>query len=85
MGVKWRGGEGVFIGDKRSLHLVLGAYVRELFTNGPKAALYVLVLSKGYSKSSVHTVLWSIHSCTIHRVQYIIVSVCITPRELINW
>jgi hypothetical protein len=78
MGVKWLKAEGVFIGDKKSIPPVLGAYVCILFTNGPKAALYVLVLSKGYSKSSIR-------SRTIHRVWCTIVSVCVTPRELINW
>jgi hypothetical protein len=78
MGVKWRGGERVFIGDKRSVRLILGAYIRILFTSDPKVASYVWVLSKGYSKSSIR-------SRTIHRVWCTIVSVCVTPRELINW
>jgi hypothetical protein len=68
MGVKWQGGEGVFIGDKRSVRPVIGAYIQVLLTSNPKAASYVWVLSKVYSKSSVCLVLWSIRPDTIYRV-----------------
>jgi hypothetical protein len=68
MGMKWQGGEKAFIGLESSIRLFLRAYVRLLFTSGPKAALYVWVLSMGNSKSSIRLVLWSLRLHPIHRV-----------------
>ena len=41
MGVKWQGGEGVFIGLESSVRLVLRAYIRVPFTSDPKVASYI--------------------------------------------
>ena len=48
--MKWRAGERVFIKLESSVRPVLRAYVRILFTSGPKVALYIQILSSGQSK-----------------------------------
>ena len=49
-------------------HPVTLAYVRWSLHSGPKGVSYVHVLSKGYSKSSVHPVVPCTFACTICRV-----------------
>jgi hypothetical protein len=56
-GEKYEGGRVLFIGPEKKRTSDQGAYVWWFLSSGSMVASYVKVLSKGYLKSSVHSVI----------------------------
>jgi hypothetical protein len=76
----------VFIGPKKQQMSGQGAYVRWFLPNGSMVALYVQVLTRGYSKSSVHLVVPRMspvrfveHTSALQTVAYVRLKVQIAP------